>query len=147
MEKNMTKREYNIRQFMNALQEEEKKNKSISYQFYKSIGVINEDELKTQKSYDELVKDQINKIKNKFTVKFEEKKKEKIIKDESDKEDKSIRNLIYGVFAIYVIAMGYILYQKRLNKILDEEMKQEFKNNLSEKRFNKYLYLGGGNKE
>jgi curved DNA-binding protein CbpA len=146
MEKNMTKREYQIRQFLNAVQEEQKKNKSISYQFYKSIGLVNEEKLKSNKSYDQLVKDEINKIKNKFKINEEIKIEEKKMKEESDKEDKSLIHLVYSLFILYVIVICYVLYKRQINKKLEEQMKLDLKERINSERMRKYLYIESNNK-
>jgi hypothetical protein len=141
----MTKREYKIREFLNHLQEEERKNKNLSYQFYKSLGIVKEDELKTKDSYEKLVKEEIKKFKIKYTPKEEAKMEEKIDKEKSDRQDDSIRRLLYGVFALYVVIVGYVIYKRKQTKELEQKFKKEMEEKMKERRMSKFVYVGGNN--
>jgi hypothetical protein len=141
----MTKREYKIREFLNHLQEEERKNKNLSYQFYKSLGIVKEDELKTKDSYEKLVKEEIKKFKIKYTPKEEAKMEEKIDKEKSDRQDDSIRRLLYGVFALYVVIVGYVIYKRKQTKELEQKFKKEMEEKMKERRMSKFVYVGENN--
>jgi hypothetical protein len=141
----MTKREYKIREFLNHLQEEERKSKNISYQFYKSLGIIKEDELKTNDSYEKLVNEEIKKIKIKYTPKEEAKLEEKVNKEKTERQDDSIRHLLYGVFSLYLVIMAYVIYKRNQTKEMEQRLKKEMEEKMKERRRNKFVYVGGNN--
>jgi hypothetical protein len=141
----MNKREYKIREFLNHLQEEERKNKNISYQFYKSLGIVKENELKTKESYEKLVNHEIKKFKIRYTPKDEAKIEEKVDKEKSDRQHDSIRHLLYGVFALYILIMVYVIYKNKQTKELEQRLKKEMEEKMKERRKNKFVYVGENN--
>lgn len=148
LEKKMSKREYNIQMFMKAVNEEQIKNKSISYQFYKSMGMINDaDKVEKDKTYEDLVEEEVKKFKNKQTFKEELKMEEKKDKEEEEINTLATMKLIYYIGAIYAVSVIIIFYMKYKNKKQIKKDQEEIKNRLKEQRMNSYIYLSGGSKD
>jgi len=140
LEKKMSKREYQIHLFFKTLKEEQIKNNSVSYKFYKKVGMIKE-ELNTEKNYEELVKEQVGRIKNKQKIEDEIKKNEKLEKEKEDNENLRTKRMLYYLLIVYMIVFVFVLYKRHENnrKMLEEEKK--FKEKIMEDRMKSYIYL------
>lgn len=138
----MSKREYQIHLFLKTLREEQNKSKSVSYAFYKKLGVVKE-ELKTEKTYEEIAKEEVNKFKNKQKIEEEMKMKEKEENEQEDMENVRTRKMLYNLLAVYFLVLGCILYKRYDYKRKNKEEEKKFKEKITENRMKSYVYVGG----
>ena len=139
----MSKREYSIHLFLKALREEQLKSKNVSYNFYKTLGVVKEDP-KAEKSYEELAKEEVDKYKNKSKIEEELKMKEKEEQSQEDFENVKTRRMLYNILAIYVFVLIGVMYKRYDNKRRFKIDEESFREKIKEDRMKSYVYLGGG---
>jgi curved DNA-binding protein CbpA len=140
LEKKMSRREYILNEFFNSLREDESKAKSLKHIAYKKAGYIKEDE--PIRPYDELVKEEMEKIKNKQTVKEEVKKQQEDSEKQEKVENKQIITLLYYITGFYVVSMFTLLVIHYLRK---RKLKEIMLKNIELKdkeRLRKYQFFG-----
>jgi curved DNA-binding protein CbpA len=115
LERKMSRREYMINEFFNRLREDESKSKSLRFAMYKKVGYIKEDE-EIAKPYDEMVKEEIEKIKNKQTAKEDIKKQKEEDQKSEELGSKHVMNLLYYVAAFYTVSFGFVMLIHYLRK-------------------------------
>jgi curved DNA-binding protein len=140
LEKKMSKREFVINEFFKRLSEKEAKEKSLKYFFYKKTGKVKEDEEIT-KTYDELVNEEMQKIKNKQTFREEIKKEKEEAEKKEDEQEAVYKKIPYVLAVFYCGAMGYIVL---LHYLRENKKKEILKKNLEikhQQRLKDYQYL------
>ena len=137
----MSKREFMLNEFFKRLNNETIKNKSIKYNFLKSVGYVKEEQL-IDKDYNDLVNEEINNIKIKKTFK-EEIKKEKSKEEEKDKSNESnMKSFLYTLSGFYIISTIIFIYYNYKQKL---KIKTELINKLKQEelqRVKSYQYFG-----
>jgi hypothetical protein len=141
MELKMNKREYQLRKYYDEIKEKENMNRDISFKFYKSLGLIDEEIKETKESYQTMVRREIYKIKKKINFKHEIKEEKKKHEQRLNTELLNLRNLIFGVMAIYVVVIIYILYIRYKRRILEKQLKEKYKEKMLERRMSSYIYF------
>jgi hypothetical protein len=136
----MSKREFQIHIFLKTLREEQVKRKSVSYAFYKKTGMI-KDELNSEKSYEELLKEEIGKVKNKQKIEDEIKQKEKEEKEQEDFENLRTKRMLYNLLIVYLIVLVFVMYNRYDNKRKLKEEEKKFKEKIVEDRMKSYVYM------
>jgi hypothetical protein len=135
----MTKYEYAKNEFFNDVQQKQIVDKDKKFNLYKGLGILKEE--KFEKNYDELVNEEIERIKNK--QKLYDNIKEKEEKEDNKEKDYSIRLISFWkrIFIFYGFCFIFILY-KRYQKIKDDEIKEKGKIEENEiKRFSNMIYI------
>ena len=141
VEKKLSKRQYQLHLLTIKVREAEMKRKSLKYEIYKNMGLITDEENKSNDSYDKLVKDELKNIKNKITYKEEINENIQKEKKEDEVSINSTRNTLYYIFTIYFLIAILILIRKyQQHKNLEKQIKlnEKLKN---EKRINNYIYI------
>ena len=138
----MSKREYNIHIFLKTLREEQIKSKSVSYNFYKKMGMVKEDP-RTEKSYEELAKIEVDKYKNKHKIEEEIKMKVKEEQSQEDLENIKTRRMLYNLLAVYLCVLVVVMYKRYDNKRRYKKEEEDFKKKIKEDRMKSYIYLDG----
>jgi hypothetical protein len=130
----LSKREYQIAKLLKIMKEEELKNKSLKYHFYKEIGFIQETDknILNDKTHKQLVEEEVTNMKN-FSKRiyqnigksgnYEKVKKEKII--EEDKRNNTTRNILFSISFLYLISFFYLTQQKNNKKQNLEKQKKQ----------------------
>jgi hypothetical protein len=135
----MNKLEYSRNEFFNDLREKQITEKNIKFNLYKGLGILKEE--KIEKNYNELVKEEIERIKNKQKI-YDQIKEDKE-KEINKEEEYSIRliNFWKRFFIFYGFCFIFILYKKR-QKIKDDEIQEKKKIEEKEiKRFSNMIYI------
>ena len=135
----MNKLEYSRNEFFNDLREKQITEKNIKFNLYKGLGILKEE--KIEKNYNELVNEEIERIKNK--QKIYDQIKEDNEKEINKEEEYSIRliNFWKRFFIFYGFCFIFILYKKR-QKIKDDEIQEKKKIEEKEiKRFSNMIYI------
>ena len=135
----MNKLEYSRNEFFNDLREKQITEKNIKFNLYKGLGILKEE--KIEKNYNELVNEEIERIKNKQKI-YDQIKEDKE-KEINKEEEYSIRliNFWKRFFIFYGFCFIFILYKKR-QKIKDDEIQEKKKIEEKEiKRFSNMIYI------
>jgi len=106
-------------------------------------------EEKTDKNYEELVKDKVNQIRNNkvYTTKEKIQKEAKEAESQGEVELKNTKNLFYSLTGIYVISViVYIIYRDKKKKE-KADYDKFVKEDSEHRRLESYLYLDNKYKE
>lgn len=137
----MTKREFALNEFFNEIKENKIKEKDKKFLLYKELGILKEETNK--KTYDELVNEEIHRMKNKQKL-YENVKN--ISEEENKREDEYSKRLFSfwkRLFIFYAICFVIVFYQ-RYQKIKKMEIQEKRKIEEKEiERFSNMIYIGG----
>mgnify|MGYP000331916719 CR=1 FL=1 len=141
LEKKMSKREFLINEFYRKLQDDEIKGKSIRFKIYKKLGYVKEEKEETR-TYDQIVNEEINNIKNKNTHKEEIKKEKEDIIEEEKKKELALRKLMFFFVGFYFISIGiFFLSKSNREKLMKQQLIDNKKKEESD-RLKSYQYFG-----
>jgi len=136
----MNPREFKTYELVLEFKQNQLLSKDAKYKFYKEFGLIKEN--KIEKDYSQLVKEEIDRIKNKNNL--YEKIKEREKEEESNKEQYStnLKKFMTRLFIFYILSILFVLYSKYKNtKIAEENMKKKIESD-EQRRFSNYVYIG-----
>jgi len=136
----MNAREHKMYEMVLEYKQSQLLSKDAKYNFYKEFGLIKDE--KIEKNYSELVKEEIERIKNKNILFDKIKDEEKAVQNKEEEYTSKLKIFLKRLFIFYILSIFVVLYFKYINqKAAEENMKKEIE--LSEqRRFSKYVYVG-----
>lgn len=136
----MNPREHKIYEMVLEYKQSQLLTKDTKYNFYKEFGLIKEE--KIEKNYSELVKEEIERIKNKNVLYENIKKKEKEQEKKEDEYNIKLKIFVKRLLVFYILSVFFVLYYKFKNvKETEQYMKRSIEES-EQKRFSNYVYIG-----
>ncbi len=136
----MTLREHRIYEMVIEYKQNQELSKDAKYRFFKEFGLLKEE--KIEKNYDQLVKEEIERIKNKKLIYDKIKEKEKEEEKKEDEDKMKLISFVKRLIIFYFLSMILLFYIKYNNKRrADENMRKEIEIN-EQRRFANYVYVG-----
>lgn len=136
----MSTREHKIHELVIEYKQSQLLSRDAKYNFYKEFGLIKEN--KIEKNYAELVKEEIERIKNKNVLFEKIKAQEKEEQNKDEEYNSRLGVFLKRLFVFYILSIFVVLYFKHNNKkVAEENMKKEIEAS-EQRRFSNYVYVG-----
>ena len=136
----MNQREFKMHEFVLEFKQNQILNDDKKYLFYKKFGLIKENNI--EKNYSELVKEEINRIKNKNILYEKIKDDEKKEKNKDEVLITRFSGFVKRIIIFYSLSLFFLLLYKHNNKKINEESMKKKIEQQEKARFSNYIYIG-----